>query len=83
MINEKNQATAVKKVKKSLMRSQVRAIILLLAAILVLSVVCAVALYIVRLDIDIYNEVEYGAGGDDKIYTYYSRRTDYGFNLHL
>ena len=80
MMNEKNTG-AVQKAKKSLMRSQVRAIIILLAAVILLGAVCAAVMYIVRKDIDVYTEVlSYGANGDGDTYiSYYSRRDGDGF----
>ncbi len=72
--NTQNNNAAVYKAKKSLMRSQMRAIIILVAAVVVLSVVLGVVLHIVRRDIDAYYEREYKLGGNDTVYTYFSRK---------
>ena len=72
--NTQNKNAAVHKAKKSLMRSQMRAIIILVAAIVVLSVVLGVVMHIVSRDVDVYREKEYKLGGDDTVYTYYSRK---------
>ncbi len=77
MMKEKNNS-AVGKVKKSLMRSQVRAIAILLAAVLLLGAITAVVLYIVRKDIDTYREV-LTYGETDTYASYFSRRDGDGF----
>ncbi len=82
MMNQKNDNGAVVKAKKSMMRSQMRAIIILLAAVILLSAVCAVVMYIVRKDIDVYTEVlTYENDRNDVTYSYYSRKDGDGFAL--
>ena len=63
MNNNQPTGNAVKKAKKSLLKSQIRAVAILLAAVLVLAGVCAVVMYILRTDIDTYYEI--GSDGAD------------------
>ena len=81
MNNTKNNSAAVHKAKKSLMRSQMRAIIILVATVVVLSVVLGVVLHIVRRDIDAYYEREYKLGGNDTVYTYFSRKAGDSYTM--
>ncbi|MBE6599684.1 MAG: hypothetical protein E7640_00545 [Ruminococcaceae bacterium] len=74
MMTDKNPG-AVGRAKKSLFRSQMRAIAFLLAALILLGVVTGVVLYIVRQDIDTYREVlSYGSDRNDTYISYFSRR---------
>ncbi len=75
-----NKNGAVGRAKRSLARSQIRAIVILLAAAILLGAVAAVVLYIVRQDIDTYTEVlTYASDGNDTYISYYSRRDGDGF----
>ena len=69
-----NETTAVAKAKKSLLRSQITAIIVLTAILFGLAVSCGIVLLFVNKDVDVYTEVlSYGDDGKNETASYYSR----------
>lgn len=73
MNNNQPTGNAVKKAKKSLFKSQIRATAILVAVVLVLAGVCAVVMYMLRADIDTYYETGSNGAGGSVTHTYYSR----------
>ena len=81
-MTNQNKPNAVTKAKKSLMRSQIRAIIILGAVLVIAAIICGAVLFAVRQDIDVYTEViSFGEGGNNETYSYYSREKDGKFFL--
>ena len=81
-MTNQNKPNAVTKAKKSLMRSQIRAIIILGAVLVVAAIICGAVLFAVRQDIDVYTEIiSFGEGGNNETYSYYSREKDGKFFL--
>ena len=73
MMNNQPTGNAVKKAKKSLFKAQMRTVIILLAAVIVLGVVCGAVMHILRTDIDTYYETGHDGAGGTVTHTYYSR----------
>ena len=73
MMNNQPTGNAVKKAKKSLFKAQMRTVIILLAAVIVLGVVCGAVMHVLRTDIDTYYETGHDGAGGTVTHTYYSR----------